>query len=386
MYVFIINVLLIVWALFTFGKYRTALSIRSVNIQKTLPTLKEYIWPSVLIGLTSGNWRHEFFNQSWLWRSQVWDYRRFLFSSSQAVFSFVWIFLCLALFLEVSSYVIVGIAFIFLFLSQITLLKNRSWTKWSNSVFYFAIGFLFLEFGFKNSGLLMQYLLESEVVFFTTIDSSLNLLGLLGLSAVAGFFIPVSGWSLIVTFLFFLNSQISFLGFAFVIVGEFIGTNAYWFWRVRSWDEKYKKRVSGLLVWIFAYLLLFILGIVGFRYFFSFGSAFNQLFILKWVYLATVFCFLAGLYGTIMTWGHFACLKVEKQDVAVSDSSLVKELAALDVDSISVFIKQQMKLRREKLLEFKKEFEVDPSSRSKIPPFVLNQFESELAIIDKMGL
>ena len=138
--------------------------------------------------------------------------------------------------------------------------------------------------------------MDSEIVFFTTIDSPTNILVLLALSTLIGFFVPIQGWSMVASFVLFLNSQLSYLGCAFIVVGELLGISIYLFRRICQWDKYYRKRVLKLFVWIFVYILVFLVGLFVLRQFMSFGNIFNQLFILKWIYLATVMLFLAGLF------------------------------------------------------------------------------------------
>ena len=198
------------------------------------------------------------------------------------------------------------------------------------------------------------------------------------------FSIPIQGWSLFLTFLLFLNSQLSFLGFIFIVVGELAGTLAYFYKNVLQWDKYYQKKIIGLLNWILAYLIVFLIFIYFWRSLVSFGNIFNQLFMLKWIYIATVIIFLAGLYTTIMVWGHFKSA-VQDKEVMGSDSTLIKDFQGIESDEVFGFLKDQLNLRRDKLIQFKLELDRDPSSKGKIPLFVLNQFEAEIAIINKIG-
>lgn len=390
MYIILANVMLIFWALVYFASERSNSVLRIKALKTSFSDLKSIIVPSVTIGLMSSSWRSEFVIQARLWRAQVWDYRRFLFSSSQGLLSFFWIILCFSVFFEISSYIFVllaltlsaaGYAALAMGLNKNIFLK---YTKTFSAFIFFTLILFFLELAFKNSSVLMQFLMESEIVFFTTIDSLFNLLSLLLVAAVIGFFIPIQGWSLVLTFLLFLNSQLSFLGFVFIVVGEFLGTLAYFYKTVRQWDKYYQKKIIGLLNWILAYLIVFLIFICFWKSMVSFGNVFNQIFMLKWIYIGTVIVFLAGLYMTIMGWGHFKST-VQDKEVMGSDSTLVKDFQSPEADEVLVFIKGQLGLRRDKLIQFKLELDRDPSSKGKIPLFVLNQFESEIAIIDKIG-
>lgn len=383
MYVFLINFILVCWALHQFSKLNSLSAIRIQKMEEPGTELKQYLWSSVLLGFLAINWRSEFINQSRLWRSQIWDFRRFLFSSAQTVLSFFWIVCCFVLFLELGSYVFWGFAFGVWAISQVPQLRDKVWIQTLSPLIYLALTFFFLEIAFKNSGLLMQYLLETEIVFWLTVDSALNLLGILFVATVVGFLLPVQGWSLVLSFLLYLNSQASFLAFIFIMVGELTGTVLSVMSQIRAWDNFYQKKIKGLLIWLLVYLAFFVVAAYVWRYFFSFGGSYNQLGILKWIYLATVFVLLAGLYLTVMTWGHFTAAKQDR-DVAVSDAGLIPELNASAVDRVIQFIVSQLHQRHEKLLGYRTELQKDPDSRKKIPPFVLSQFEAEIKIIESL--
>lgn len=383
MYVVIVNIFLVLWALHSFGKMRLGTNWVQKKLEQKMRDLKDYMWPSIGIGFLSSSFRSDFVRQSWLWRTQIWDMRRFLFSSLQSVFSFFWVFMTFVLFLEVSGYAMVLLAVIMLAISRIRWIQSLSMAKVLPSLMYFSLALLFLELSFKNSTILMQYLMESEAVFFLTIDSVMNLSILLLVSIVISYFLPVQGWSLVVTFLLFLNSQISFMAFAFVIVGELAGMSLYLLRTVLQWDPYYKKRVKGILYWALAYCGVALLGIVGFRYLFTFGETFNQLMDLKWIFLGTVFVLLGGFYATLMTWGHFASA-VQDRDVIITDAVLVIETQNSGTDLLWCYLKDELRARREKLIEYRKELEIEPESRKKIPPFVLTQFEQEIKIIEKL--
>lgn len=382
MYVFIALVLMALWALHKFGIEKAKSEIRFQWISKTIPELKDYILPSIGVGLLSANWRDEFLKQSQLWRSQVWDFRRFLFSSSQGILSYFYVFLVLALFLEVSGFLVMIVSAILWLATENSWANKKTYLKTLGTLMFFGSALFFVEFSFKNSGLLMQYLLESELVFITTIDSNLNLLILLCISICFSYFFPVQGWSVVLTYLLYLNSQISYLGFVFVIVGELISMVLYWHIKIRSWDVFYGKKIRGLLIWALGYLVGILALFYGLTYFVRIGGTYNQLIYLKWIFIATVSLILAGLYIVIMAWGHFTIAKQDRE-MLITDSGLVGLTKDL-TDPVSFFIVEQLKLRRVKLNEFKKELQQDSQSRGKIPPFVLSQFEAELTVIDKI--
>lgn len=383
MYVIVVNIILILWALYAFGQMRSNTQWTQTWLEKSLPDLKNYVWPSVGVGFLSSSFRVEFIKQSWLWRSQVWDRRRFLFSSAQTLLSFVWVFLIFCLFLEVNGYAVVAISIAALLVGQWQWLRQRSLGTLLPSFLYLAIALLFLELSFKNSTILMQFLMETEWVFFLTVDSAVNLGVLLFGSIAVGYLLSVQGWSLVVTFLLFLNSQISFMGFALVIIGELIGTTLYLCQTIWRWDEYYKNRIKGLMQWLLGYEVMAIVCVVVFRYFFSFGGSFNQLIDLKWIFLVTVFLVLSGFYLTVMIWGHFASMAHER-DVVTSDMRLANDFMNADSGALLFYIKDQLRLRRDKLIEYHKELDADPESRKKIPPFVLTQFEREIKIIQNL--
>ena len=381
MYTIIANIFLILWVLNAFDQLRSLLNFRIKYLQTSISDFKSGYLPSIGIGFLAKDWRSEFLTQSQLWRSQIWDYRRFLFSSTQSLLSYFWLFLVFVLFFEVSGYIV-----IILTISLYGLVHFFSSAKFIPSLktfVYFSLVFLFLELSFKNSSLLMQFLMDSELVFFTTIDSNLNLLILLVGATVVGFILPIQGWSLVVTFLFFLNSQLSYLGFISIVVGEFLGTTVYLLKQIQSWDSFYQKKIKGLLYFIVGYLVLFLVALYTLRSLVGFGEVFSKIFILKWIYLGTLLIFLAGLYATIMTWGHFKSQSQEKE-VSSSDRGLAYDFNFDESDLMRVFIKQQLLERREKLKKFKQELESDPQSKAKIPPFVLNQFETEIELINKI--
>ncbi|GEM_PF-3129208 len=382
MLIFTINVFLVLWALHQFGLLRSMGPIRTSRLEKPGVELMDYFVPSILLGFVATSWRVEFIKQSQLWRSQVWDFRRFLFSSSQTLLSFFWLMLCLALFLEVNGMFVVGLGLILFMIGYIPRLKNIPIVPWLGSFVYFGLTLYFLGLAFQNSGLMMQYLMDSEIVFFFTIDSIINWASVFLISTLVGFFVPVQGWSFVVTYLLYLNSQASFLIFVFMVVGELLGTALSLMMYARSWDTFYRKKTQGLFVSVIGYLIAFAVGALVWRYFFSFGASYNQLIVLKWIYLGTLFLLLAGLYVTIMTWGHFAAAKQDKE-VVVSDAGLIQELKTAG-DVVTVFIVSQLKQRREKLLGYKSDLDGDPESRNKIPLFVLNQFEAEIKIIDSL--
>lgn len=382
MLIFSINVFLVLWALHQFNLLRSTGTIRTSRLEKTGTELMSYFFPSVFLGFLASSWRAEFIKQSQLWRSQVWDFRRFLFSSSQTLFSFFWMMLCLALFLEVSGWILVGVGLVLFMAGYIPRVKNSPFVTWLGSFVYFGLILFFLELAFKNSGLLMQYLLDSELVFFLTIDSVANWVGVVFVSGLIGFFVPIQGWSFVLSYLLYINSQASFLIFVFMVIGELLGTTLSLMVYVRSWDPFYKKKTFGLFISVIGYLIACAFGALTWRYYFSLGASYNQLFLLKWIYLGTLFLLLAGLYVTVMTWGHFAAAKQDKE-VVVSDAGLIQELKMAS-DAVTVFIVSQLKQRREKLLGYKEELERDPESRKKIPLFVLNQFEAEIKIIDSL--
>jgi hypothetical protein len=141
--------------------------------------------------------------------------------------------------------------------------------------------------------------------------------------------------------------------------------------------------MMGLVCWILGYLIVFLLVIYFWRQWISFGNVFNQVFLLKWIYLSTVVVFLVGLYTTVMTWGHFKVSKHDK-DVVGSDAGLIDDFRRDRHDGILVFIKSQLISRRDKLIQFKGDLDKDPQSKGKIPPFVLNQFETEIRLIDSV--
>lgn len=383
MYVFIINLFLILWAMHQFGKNTSETQLKMRQLVKPGKELSDYFLPSVIAGFASMNWRNEFVIQSRLWRSQVWDFRRFLFSSSQTLFSLFWLFLCFALFLEFGSFVVLGISFAILVASYLPKARAVAAVQASRSLIYFALTLFFLELGFKNSGLLMQYLLDSQIVFWITIDSVTNLFLILALTTVLAFFVPVQGWTLVISFLLYLNSQLSFLCLIFMVVGEMLGSTLYLIVQVRRWDSYYQKKLGSLLKWVVGYLLAFALLTYVSRLFVSFGSAYNQLAVLKWIYLGAVVLLTVGLYVTIMIWGHFAAVKHDKE-VVVSDAGLIGELEKTANDSVSLFIVSQLQARLEKLLGYRNDLKTDLDSKKKIPPFVLNQFEAEIKIIERL--
>lgn len=383
MHVFIVNIILILWALHKFGKNISTGVLRIHWLTKPGVELKDYILSSVLAGFDSLSWRRDFVNQSRLWRSQIWDFRRFLFSSSQTLFSFFWVMLCFALFLEVGSFTVLGFAFFVLAASYIPKLRLIPSLRALRSLVYFALSLFFLELAFKNSGLMMQYLMDTELVFFLTIDSIANLLPILVGAVVLGFFIPVQGWSLVTSFLFFVNSQLSFLGMVFLVIGELLGTAIWLMVRVRSWDNYYQKKLGHLLKWVVGYLLVFAVGAFVWKRLFTFGRTFNELELLKWIFLGTILLLLAGLYVTVMAWGHFTVVKQDK-DVVVSDAGLIGELERNSDDPVSLFITAQLRARLEKLQVYRNDLRTDPESKKKIPPFVLNQFEAEIKIIERL--
>lgn len=382
MYIIFVNIMLILWALNEFGKARSMVPLRLIYfLQKSLPDFNKYLLPSIGIGFFAKDWRSDFLNQAQLWRSQIWDFRRFIFSSSQSVFSFFWLILSFIFFSEINSYLIVLTAMSLVILERFSD-RLRS-LKIVPSVTYFSLLVLFLELSFRNSNLLMQFLLDSQIVYFTTIDSTINLVALLCMSSVIGFFIPIQGWSLVITFFLFLNSQLSYLGFIFVVAGEIIGTTLFWFRQLYGWAPPYRQCVTPLLAWILAYVIGFLVSIYLLRQLVNFGNVFNQIVMLKWIYLISIVIFLAGLYLTIMIWGHFKSV-ARDMIVVPSDEGLLKEFAQAPSDPILVFIKEQLALRQEKLSEFKREMDLNPQSKSKIPTFVLSQFEAELNLIKKI--
>lgn len=383
MYVFIINVFLVLWALHQFSQTKSSALYRVQCLEKKGVELKDYLWSSIFVGFISISWRSEFVNQSRLWRAQIWDFRRFLFSSSQSLFSFFWILLCFALFLELGGYVLLGMAFFVFVAGCIKKIRQNSLFQTLRSGIYLALTLFFLELAFKNSGLLMQYLMETEIVFWFTLDSSFYLLTILFAGTLVGFFLPIQGWALVVSFFLYLNSQASFLAFIYIVLGELIGTTVYLIFKIRGWDRFYRDKMKSLMFWILGYLVFFAMAAYVWRYFFSLGGSYNQLSILKWIYLGTVFLLLAGLYVTVMIWGHFTALKQDR-DVVISDAGLVGELVDAATDPLSVFIVTQLGQRYQKLLGYQNDLETDSDSRKKIPPFVLNQFEAEIKIIEKL--
>lgn len=384
MYIVLVNIFLILWATRCLGQMNAQNPYRVSLFQRSFPDFKKYIVPSIVAGFLAPDWRSDFIRQSLLWRSQMWDYRRFLFSSAQGIFSFFGLVLALVLFYEINSYLMVFLALLVLVLGT---LKRNPFRRYFNSispVMYFSLILFFIELSFRNSSLLMQFLTESELVYFTTIDSLGNILVLLAISTILGFALPIQGWSLVVTYLFFLNSQLSFLGFVFIVVGEFLGTWTFWALTVRKWDIYYRRRIQGLMVWILSYLILFLIGIYFWRQMISFGNLFNQLFMLKWLFIGTFVVFLSGLYLVVMTWGHFKS-QSKDTDVAVTDNSLVSDFSSRPDEWIYLFVRKELEIRKSKLVEFKNELDRDPSSKAKIPPFVLNQFESEIKLIDSIS-
>lgn len=382
MHIFIVNVLLVLWALHQFNLLRSASPIRTSRLEKPGVELMDYFVPSIFLGFLASSWRVEFIKQSQLWRSQVWDFRRFLFSSSQTLLSFFWLMLCLALFLEVNGLLVAGLGLVLFMAGHVPRLKNSHTVTWLGAFVYFGLTLFFLGLAFQNSGIMMQYLLDCEIVFFFTIDSVINWCGVFLISTLIGFFVPVQGWSFVISYILYLNSQASFLIFIFMVIGELLGTTLSLMRYARSWDDFYQKKTRGLFISVIGYLIAFAMGAVAWRYFFSLGASYNQLILLKWIYLGTLFLLLAGLYVTIMTWGHFAAAKQDKE-VVVSDAGLIRELKMAS-DAVTVFIVSQLKQRREKLLGYKSDLDGDPESRKKIPLFVLNQFEAEIKIIDSL--
>lgn len=382
MHIFIINVFLILWALHQFNVLRSASLMRTSRLEKPGVELMDYFVPSIFLGFLATSWRAEFIKQSQLWRSQVWDFRRFLFSSSQTLLSFFWLMLCLALFLEVNGLLVVGLGLVLFMAGHVPRLKDSPIVTWLGAFIYFGLTLFFLGLAFQNSGLMMQYLLDSEIVFFFTIDSVVNWVGVFLISTLISFFVPVQGWSFVISYLLYLNSQASFLIFVFMVIGELLGTALSLMMYTRSWDVFYQKKTRGLFISVIGYLIAFAAGALAWRYFFSLGASYNQLILLKWIYLGTLFLLLAGIYVTIMTWGHFAAAKQDKE-VVVSDAGLIRELKTAS-DAVTVFIVSQLKQRREKLLGYKGDLDGDPESRKKIPLFVLNQFEAEIKIIDSL--
>ena len=172
MYIILANVMLILWASVYFANARSNSTLRIKFLKTSFTDLKSMIWPSVVIGLMAQGWRSDFFIQALVWRSQVWNLRRFLFSSSQGLLSFFWIILCFSLFYEISSYVLVSIALLLPTVAYVastmgfgknTFPKN---VKLFSSIIFFTLILFFLELAFKNSSVLMQFLMESEIVFF----------------------------------------------------------------------------------------------------------------------------------------------------------------------------------------------------------------------------
>ena len=387
MYIAIVDLFLVFWALWQFSSMRSKVRYRETNLLKPISKIGDYLLPSIAIGFLAKDWRSEFLCQSRLWRSQVWDLRRFLYSSAQALLSFFWLLLGFGIFYEISSYLVVAVAMSLLgvhWLISKALNQDSKMAKLMtgfSSAIFFSLVLFFLDLAFRNSTILMQFLMDTEIVFFTTIDSIQNILVLLLVSTFVSYFVPIQGWSLVLSFVFFLNSQLSYLGCAFIIVGEFLGSALYLYRRVRMWNKYYQKRIVKLIYWIFGYILVFLFSLFFLRQFVSFGNIFNQLFILKWIFLSTVLAFLTGLYLITMTWGHFAHANQEK-DVAPSDSSLVFEFETEEMDTILVFIADQLRQRQDKLTVFNCEMDSDPQSKGKIPPFVLSQFQAEVAFIE----
>ncbi len=386
MFIVFTNLLLIFWSVRRFGQLNAQQGYRGSVLESTYPDFKNYIWPSVLVGFLSQDWRSEFLNQSKLWRSQVWDYRRFLFSGAQGVFSLFGLLLALILFYELNSYLVVFIGLAINAAGVIKKFPGKSFLRPLSSGIFLALILFFVELSFRNSSLLTQFLSESEIVYFTTVDAFSNILILLAASTVLSIFIPIQGWSIVVTYLCFLNSQLSYLGCMFIVVGEFLGMNLHWLRSIRRWDNYYKKRIFGLVVWVLGYLVLFLTVLYIWRNMVNFGNTFNQLFMLKWLYISTLIIFLAGLYTTIMCWGHFKSQgKNKDKDVASTDAGLIHDFKNQDEDAISNHIRKQLNQRRTKLIEFKTELDIDPQSKSKIPRFVLNQFEQEIKLIDQLN-
>lgn len=348
--------------------------------------LSDYLFKAPFIGLFTHNWPHKIIHWSILWRLQIWDKRQFLFYSCQSVVgASVLGFLVGGIFSFNSLYILGGISVLFV-LIRILIKKNKyrfameSFLEW---LFCYGLAWVALELTFKNFGLVLNYLQESELAFVLTIDSVWNYFLVLMASLLVGVVIPVFGIVSIIGFLLFVNSYLSVTNLIVLLSAEFLIVGILILFRSLTWDNFYQKRISGLWKSLFLSWPIFILVALGVRYLFSLEFSFNQIFYLKYIWLAFYLILLFQIWIVLMIWGHFSSKEIVKETV-LTDSSCI---SFSDLESIQILnsVQDKIKDRLNKITEFLNECnQADSSAVKKVPPFILEKFEQEKATLQSI--
>ncbi len=373
-------------------------SLRLKWVQVQSLNIKDWIIPSLGLGLSSLSFIDSAKVQSSLWRTQIWSFRRFIFSFSQGHLSFFIIVFLLSLQLEINSLYLVFL-FIFPWLILLALKKNLVWKK--NVVKYDSIGFSFqkiLELAisfslllyfneqlFRHSYLVLPFLEESGLVFFLTEWGWLQFFVLLTSGFFLGFLLPFQGYSFFITFFMYLNSQISYLGFVSFVLGEFIYFYTVLYFNFKRMNKDYFDRLKNLFYYLILSACVLFLILFFFRFNTQFLNSYGNLLWQKWIFIFTLSYLILGTYMTSMVWGHFNCLH-EDPDVKVTDSEFrfkVDNFMGPNYEnSILNYIQKVLDQRLKKLNEF--QLELNEEIRNKIPLFVIKKFDNEKEILIKL--
>lgn len=372
------------------------LRLKWVQIQSL--NIKDWIIPSLGLGLSSLSFIDNAKIQSSLWRTQIWSFRRFIFSFSQGQLSFFIIVFLLSIQLEINSLYLVCV-FVFPWLFLLALKKNfalkKNEVKYDSIVFSFKktlellISFsLLLYFNeqlFKNSHLVLPYLEESGLVFFFTEWGWLQFIVLLTGGFCLGFLLPFQGYSSFITFFMYLNSQISYLGFVSFVLGEFIYSYTVLYFDFRKMNKDYFDRLKNLFYFLILSACILFLILFFLRFNTQILNSYGNLLWQKWIFIFTLSYLILGTYMTSMVWGHFNCLH-EDPDVKVTDSEFRFKVDNFREpsceDSFFKYINNVLDQRLKKLNEF--QLELNEETRNKIPLFVIKKFDNEKEILIKL--
>lgn len=372
------------------------LRLKWIQIQSL--KIKDWIIPSLGLGLTSLSFINNTKVQSSLWRTQIWSFRRFMFSFSQGQLSFFIIVFLLSIQLEINSLYLVCV-FVFPWLFLLALKKNLVLKK--NGVNYDPKGFSFqkilelligfsllLYFNeqlFKHSHLVLPYLEESGLVFFLTEWGWMQFIVLLTSGFFLGLLLPFQGYSLYITFFMYLNSQISYLGFVSFVLGEFIYSYTVLYFNFKKMNKDYFDRLKNLFYFLILSACILFLILFFLRFNLQILNSYGNLIWQKWIFIFTLGYLILGTYMTTMVWGHFTCLHNDP-DVKVTDSEF---RFTGDIwggpyfeDSFFKYIQNILDQRLKKLNEF--QLELNEETRNKIPLFVIKKFDNEKDILIKL--
>ncbi|MCK6598872.1 MAG: hypothetical protein L6Q37_10945 [Bdellovibrionaceae bacterium] len=320
------------------------------------------------------------------WRSQIWSLKKFLFASAQTLFSYFWLILILVILFEINSgYIFVMVACIFIvdhlcmqFFKQL----NVKWLSYFIEILVvLGIILFFIEQVIRLAPVYLPYLEETGIVFYLTDSAILNGLGLLFMTFVLGFFLPIQGFGLILGLFLYLNSQISYVNLAFLISGEsffWIFQLGYLFYKSGKNYFKYTYRLGFYLI---LSQLAFLFSAYLIKSNFLFNGGYGDFYSLKLNFLSLVVLNLVLKYFTFMIWGHFNSA-LPKGEILITDKTLVDEKFIYFDEKSLFWIYQKLDQRLKKILQF--QLELNEHNKDKIPLFTLEKFDNERAVLNDL--